>query len=99
MEFVFKEGVGKIFSVGREVRLCADLSRLAEIRDSTLSAIGSCDGTLEAGNVPGSFPARMEFKVVLPLELLLALAPCKTTEPARDFPFGFPLGEILKYEW
>jgi hypothetical protein len=37
----------------------------------------------------------MEFNVGLPLEILLALAPCETEELARDFPFEFPFGEIL----
>jgi hypothetical protein len=77
------------------VRLLAVLSRLAEIRDSTRSAIGSCEGTLELGNALGVCPARIEFKVDLPLEGWLALAPSGVEEFVREDPFEVPFEGIL----
>jgi len=50
-----------------ETRLFAASIRLAEIRASTLSAIGSCEEVLGVKGVLGVCPARIEFKVCLPL--------------------------------
>ena len=57
--------------------------------------MGSCEDTLEVGKMPGVCPARIEFKVGLPLEGWLALAPSEVEEAARGLPFEVPFGGIL----